>query len=80
MAEQAGQATEGEQLYFEVWLTPQTVRFILNLLEAHRRYREEGITLLREKWGDQARTGFVEGEMTKAATAIDEIKSWCRLD
>ena len=80
MAVQEGQAAAGEQLYFEVWLTPLTVRFILNLLEAHRRYREDGITLLRERYGDEARTGFVEGEMAKAQTAINEITSWCQLD
>lgn len=80
MADQAGQVAQDEQLYYEVYLTPQTVRFILGLLESHRRYREDGIVLLREKWGADARTGFVEGEMAKAATAIDEIKSWCKLD
>jgi hypothetical protein len=70
----------GQELYFDLTLTSASVRFIMGLLENHRKYREDGITLLREKWGNDARTGFVEGEMLKAQRAMDEITSQCLLD
>lgn len=67
-------------LYFDLTLTEGTVRFIAGLLEGHRTYRTEGIRLLRERFGEGARTGFVENELAKAERALQEIRDQCLLD
>ena len=73
-------ASTQEDLYYELALSEGSVRFIMALLENQRKYREDGIVLLRQKFGEDARTGFVEGELGKAVRAMDEIRSQCLLD
>jgi len=73
-------ASTQEDLYYELALSEGSVRFIMALLENQRKYREDGIVLLRQRFGEDARTGFVESELGKAVRAMEEIKSQCLLD
>jgi len=73
-------ASTQEELYFDLALTEGSVRFIMALLENQRQYREDGIVLLRQRFGEDARTGFVESELGKAVRAMEEIRSQCLLD
>lgn len=71
---------QGQELYFELYLKPETLRFVLHALGHYEKYRQDGIKYLREKWGENARTAFVEGERDKAVAAIKAIRDQCLLD